>query len=73
MYSITIRLQSPEGHNELLADDLQTAEIVIENVISQALRELFEVVVMEDITINRFSTHDRSFPTQGSSGVRRPM
>ncbi len=73
LYTITIRVQSPEKYNEVLPDDLQTTEILVENVISQALLELFEVVIIEDITINHSLLHDRPFPTPGSSELQRPM
>ncbi len=50
MYAIEIQVQCPTEHSEV-SDDLNATELLVENVVSQALLELFETVYVRDVTI----------------------
>jgi hypothetical protein len=51
MYTIEIYLRGSDKHSEVLPDDPEATELLIEDVISQALLELFEVVDVEGVTV----------------------
>lgn len=51
MYDITIRLRSIDLHSEVPSDDLDTAEMMIENIVSQAVLELFHEVSVLDVIV----------------------
>ena len=52
MYSIEIHIQSPEGCCEVISEDVKTTELLVETVVSQALLELFETVLVQDVTVS---------------------
>lgn len=56
MYDISIRLHSAEGRtDELLSNDLETAELLVENIVGLALLEVFEGLAVEDVNISHSS------------------
>jgi len=57
MYSIQIHLKSSGTYSEVTPDDLETAGLMVENIVSQALLELFEEVTVEDVLV-RFSSQE---------------
>lgn len=50
MYTIEIHIQCPAEHSEV-SDDATSTELLIENVVSQALLELFEAVYVTKVTV----------------------
>src|ERR1700681_4799683 len=63
MYCIQIYLQCSDEHTEVFPDDPETTELLVENIVSQALLELFEAVYVEEVVVG-FS------PNAKESGVR---
>ena len=51
MYTIKIFLRSPITRSEILPEDLTQAEVVIENIVSQALLELFDDLEVENVVV----------------------
>lgn len=52
MLTIQIRLTCPDKGGEILTAELENAEFLIEELVSQALLELFEVVIVEKVNID---------------------
>ncbi len=52
MYSIEIYIQSPGRCCEVFSEDVKTIELLVETVVSQALLELFETVLVQDVTVS---------------------
>src|SRR5260370_10635467 len=51
MYTIEIRIECPSGCCEVLPNDVNTAELLVENIISQAMLELFETVIVKQVIV----------------------
>ncbi len=51
MYSIQIHLQCSDEHTEVFPGDPETTELLVENIVSQALLELFEAVNVEEVVV----------------------
>jgi hypothetical protein len=51
MYNIRIWIQCPEKWSEVVPDELEQAEVAIEVLVSQALQELFRVIMVEEVII----------------------
>lgn len=51
MCTIQICVHCPEQESEILFDEVETAELAIEDLISRALLELFGTVFVEGVTI----------------------
>jgi len=51
MCTIQICVHCPEQESEILFDEVETAELAIEDLISRALLELFGTVYVEGVTI----------------------
>jgi hypothetical protein len=49
---IQIVIQCPGRFTEVLPEEPESAELVIENCVSQALLELFETVVVDNVKIS---------------------
>ena len=52
MLTIQIRLMCPGNGGEILLTELEKAELLVEELVSQALLELFEVIVVEKVKIS---------------------
>ena len=52
MYTIEIYLQGSDKHSEVLLDDPEMTELLVENIVSQALLEIFEVVDVEGVIVH---------------------
>ncbi|MEO8955432.1 MAG: hypothetical protein ABI396_10980 [Ktedonobacteraceae bacterium] len=50
MYAIEIYVQCPVEHNELSADAV-SSELLVENIVSQALLEVFEAVYVTKVIV----------------------
>ncbi len=57
MCTIQIRVQCPDEFFEVVPNELEHAELTVEELVSQALVELFGTVLVEDVTI-RFPQPD---------------
>jgi hypothetical protein len=53
---IQIVIQCPGRFTEVLPEEPESAELVIENCVSQALLELFETVVVDNVKISYSTT-----------------
>jgi len=51
MYTIEIRIRCPDGSQELFPDSVEATELMVESIVSQALLELFEVMKIEEVSI----------------------
>ncbi len=51
MYSIEIHLQSHHDYSEVLPHDVQMTELLVEDLVSRALLELFGQVTVEEVII----------------------
>jgi hypothetical protein len=51
MRSIQIRLQSSDRFSEFLGDDVDQAELMIENIVAEALLQFFDTVLVEGVTV----------------------
>ena len=54
MYSIEIHIKSPERGCEVISEDVKTIELLVETVVSQALLELFETVLVQDVIVTLY-------------------
>ena len=54
MYSIQILIRCPEGFSEVLPEELENAEFIVEDVVSQVLVELFGTVIVDTVIISIF-------------------
>ncbi len=61
MSRIDVLINCPEGRNELPADDVRSAECLVEELSGLALLPLFETVWIDDVTI--------TFPAQRGKPV----
>ena len=55
MYSIEIHLQSHHDYSEVLPQDVQTIELLVEDLVSRVLLELFGQVTVKEVIINCLS------------------
>jgi hypothetical protein len=51
MYTIEIHVLCPAIHSEVLPTDVISIELQIENIVSQALLELFEIVSVTKVIV----------------------
>ncbi len=61
MFLVEVDVQCSEQHSELLTHEVKKAEILIEELVAQILLELYEAVLVDEITINYSA---RSTPEQ---------
>lgn len=52
MYSIQIDMQCVEKFFEILPNDVEYAELLVENVVSHILLDFFTEVIMDEVSIN---------------------
>ena len=52
MYTIEIYLRGSDKHSEVLPDDPEATEMLVENIVSQALLEIFEVVDVGRVVVH---------------------
>ena len=52
MYSIEIHIQSPGRCCEVFSEDVNSIELLVETVVSQAMLELFETVLVQDVIVS---------------------
>ena len=53
MCTVLLRFQCSEKFSEVLLDNLEQTELAIEGLVAPALLELFEMVSVEDVTVQR--------------------
>jgi hypothetical protein len=58
MCTIHMRVQCSDKFSELLVDDVENSELTIESIVSTALLEMFDTVVVENVTVHRSSEHN---------------
>ena len=52
MCTIHMRVQCPDRFSELLVDDVENAELTIESILGTALLEVFDAVLVENVTVH---------------------
>lgn len=60
MYSIEIHLQSHHDYSEVLPQDMETIELLVEDLVSRVLLELFGQVTVEAVIIHRLPLEQAS-------------
>ena len=51
MYFIQIRMQSSAIFCEVLPDEIENIELVVEDLVSQIMKELFGTIIVDEVTI----------------------
>lgn len=59
MYIVNLRVNCTERFSEVLLDNVEQTELIIEDVVSTALLELFDTVQVENVTIHPPSDRPR--------------
>ena len=52
MCTIHMRVQCPVRFSELLVDDVEPTELTIESIVGTALLEVFDTVLVENVTVH---------------------
>ena len=52
MCMIHMRVQCSDKFSELLVDDVENAELTIESILGTALLEVFDAVLVENVTVH---------------------
>jgi hypothetical protein len=52
MCTIHMRVQCSDRFSELLVDDVENAELTIESILGTALLEVFDAVLVENVTVH---------------------
>ena len=52
MFTIHMRVQCSDRFSELLVDDVEPTELTIESIVGMALLEVFNAVVVENVTVH---------------------
>lgn len=55
MCIIHVRVHCSDKHSEVLVDDVETTEMTIESIVGTALLEVFDTVLIENITVHHSS------------------
>lgn len=58
MWDIHIHIQCPSKFSEILSDELGETELIIEGVVSQALLEIFDTILVDVVTVRPSSSED---------------
>ncbi|HCI81711.1 MAG TPA: hypothetical protein DHW02_18695 [Ktedonobacter sp.] len=51
MRNIQIRLRAPDKFSEFLENDTEQAELMIENIVAEALLQFFDTIVVDSVTV----------------------
>ena len=57
MCTIHLRVQCSDRFSEVFVDDVENTELTIESIVSTALLEVFDTVLVENVTVHRSSEH----------------
>lgn len=60
MYSIKIHIQGSEKFLEILPQSLEEAECMVEDIVSCSLMQIFDIVIVEEVTIRYFPMERQS-------------
>jgi hypothetical protein len=52
MYIFTLHVQCVDRFIEILSQELETAELMVEHLVSQVLLALFDTVILEDVSLH---------------------
>lgn len=58
MCIVHMRVQCSDRFSELLVGDMELTELTIESIVGTALLEVFDTVLVEDITVQHSSESD---------------
>ena len=68
MYAITISLQGAEEHAEVLPGDVETTALLVEDLVSQVLLQLFDEVAIGEVSV-RFVPGRSAPPSPPAAGT----
>lgn len=52
MCTVLLRVECSDSFSEIITDDTEQAELTIESIVGTALLELFDTVLVENVTIH---------------------
>jgi hypothetical protein len=55
MCIVNVRVKCSDTHSELLVGDVEYAELTIESIVGTALLEIFDTVLVENVTVHHSS------------------
>ena len=58
MCTVHVRVQCSERFSEVLVDDVEYTELTIESILGTALLEIFDAVLVEDVTVHHSREHN---------------
>jgi hypothetical protein len=61
MYFIQIRMQSDARFCEVLPDKIESIELIVEDLVSQTMKELFGTIIVDDVTVTFVPLDDDTF------------
>jgi len=64
MSIIHLRVQCPDRFTELLVDDVEGTELTIESIVGTALLEVFDTVLVENVTVHPSSKPNDEYREQ---------
>lgn len=53
MCTLYLRVQCSDTNSEVFVDDVERTELTVENVVSMALLEVFDTVLVDNVTVQR--------------------
>jgi uncharacterized alkaline shock family protein YloU len=68
MCIVNLRLQCSDKFSELLLGDVEHTELTIESIVGTALLEVFDVVQVENVTVQRSQRRKSGDVEQGCDG-----
>ena len=66
MHIIHVQLQGSDKFSEFLGDNVEQAELMIENVVAEALLQFFDTVLVRDVTVRHIAEYSESDSVQSS-------
>lgn len=66
MRSIHIWLRCPDTFSEFLGGNVEQDELMIENIVAEALLQFFDTVSVEDVTVRHISEYSEADRVQSS-------
>jgi len=58
MCVVHVRIQCSDRFSEVIVDDVEQTEMTIESILGTALLEVFDTVLVENVTVQQSSEHN---------------
>ena len=65
MCIVHVRVHCSDTLSEVLVDDVQGTELTIESIVSTALLEVFDTVLVENVTVHHYPERNNGDEEQG--------